>query len=653
MRPGKFRPGTSGLVLFLVGTLLILGVIIVDDFGINWDESGDALYGRASLQAYRDPRIDWDAFGKDKYYGPAHYMFQQVVVDVAVEIAPLWDEVQGWHFANLLSFLVSIPAFYMLSRQFVSAPAALAAVVLFATQPLYFGHAFINGKDTPFMALFLLVLALGFRALDSLPTTPRPRAPTDDAAQQGVAQLAREAWRNASPLIRVALSTLIAGSLLALMDLLVTRWIFYYPFQAVVRAAYAHQAPGWLNDLFDRVAQQAGRLPLEAYLAKATVLTDRFLALAALVLLVGAILLIGWGLRALRREFWRQATDVSLRRWVRTGYLYWLLATGIVAGILNSVRPVGLLALFLVGLVTLRRQGARSLLPLMTLGLLAAVFCYLTWPYLWKDPLERFLDGIRFLAGNPNRDYVLYLGQATKGRLLPWHYLPLLMLMQFTEPLWVLALLGAVAVGLKRVPGWHRWEVGLLFAIWLLSPTVPLILAKAWFYDNFRQFLFVTPVFFLLAALGLEFVFTKIRASSLRYALVVLAIAPGILGILRLHPYEYVYYNALAGGTRGAARRFELDYWATSYSEAIRVLNETAPYGTTVAFLGTMAAAQPYAREDLKLLTYTFDQDPSSVPAQILVATTRANADIDLQRFTDRIGEVTVDSVPLAVIRHR
>jgi hypothetical protein len=66
-----------------------------------------------------------------------------------------------------------------------------------------------------------------------------------------------------------------------------------------------------------------------------------------------------------------------------------------------------------------------------------------------------------------------------------------------------------------------------------------------------------------------------------------------------------------------------------------------------------MAAAQPYAREDLKLLTYTFDQDPSSVPAQILVATTRANADIDLQRFTDRIGEVTVDFVPLAVIRHR
>ena len=35
-----------------------------------------------------------------------------------------------------------------------------------------------------------------------------------------------------------------------------------------------------------------------------------------------------------------------------------------------------------------------------------------------------------------------------------------------------------------------------------------------------------------------------------------------------LHPYEYVYFNQLIGGTRGAEERFETDYWATSYREA-------------------------------------------------------------------------------------
>ena len=35
-----------------------------------------------------------------------------------------------------------------------------------------------------------------------------------------------------------------------------------------------------------------------------------------------------------------------------------------------------------------------------------------------------------------------------------------------------------------------------------------------------------------------------------------------------LHPYEYVYFNQLIGGTLGAEERFETDYWATSYREA-------------------------------------------------------------------------------------
>ena len=35
-----------------------------------------------------------------------------------------------------------------------------------------------------------------------------------------------------------------------------------------------------------------------------------------------------------------------------------------------------------------------------------------------------------------------------------------------------------------------------------------------------------------------------------------------------LHPYEYVYFNQLIGGNRGAEERFETDYWAISYREA-------------------------------------------------------------------------------------
>lgn len=54
-----------------------------------------------------------------------------------------------------------------------------------------------------------------------------------------------------------------------------------------------------------------------------------------------------------------------------------------------------------------------------------------------------------------------------------------------------------------------------------------------------------------------------------------------------LHPYQYVYYNAFVGGIRGAAGRYELDYWAASYREAthqiLRYIRESSPSTTSAS----------------------------------------------------------------------
>jgi hypothetical protein len=41
-----------------------------------------------------------------------------------------------------------------------------------------------------------------------------------------------------------------------------------------------------------------------------------------------------------------------------------------------------------------------------------------------------------------------------------------------------------------------------------------------------------------------------------------------------LHPDEYVYYNGFIGGAAGAENKFKLDYWANSYAEAVRGLED-------------------------------------------------------------------------------
>jgi hypothetical protein len=92
-------------------------------------------------------------------------------------------------------------------------------------------------------------------------------------------------------------------------------------------------------------------------------------------------------------------------------------------------------------------------------------------------------------------------------------------------------------------------------------------------YDAQRHFLFVLPP---LAALGGAAISQCLRTPSFSLTTRA-AVLGGILGacavagydMLRLHPYEYVYFNHLVGGLPGAADRFETEYWGASYTEGL------------------------------------------------------------------------------------
>jgi hypothetical protein len=46
-----------------------------------------------------------------------------------------------------------------------------------------------------------------------------------------------------------------------------------------------------------------------------------------------------------------------------------------------------------------------------------------------------------------------------------------------------------------------------------------------------------------------------------------------LAGLVRLHPYQYIFFNRLAGGLRGAAGRFETDYWGLALRETAEWVN--------------------------------------------------------------------------------
>ena len=91
-------------------------------------------------------------------------------------------------------------------------------------------------------------------------------------------------------------------------------------------------------------------------------------------------------------------------------------------------------------------------------------------------------------------------------------------------------------------------------------------------YDNLRLFLFIIPLFCIIAAFSLDYfienfkdsIFIKISSLTL-LALFLLSFYRFIM----LTPYQYTYVNYTHPSLGKSVEKFEHDYWATSYKELV------------------------------------------------------------------------------------
>ncbi len=102
------------------------------------------------------------------------------------------------------------------------------------------------------------------------------------------------------------------------------------------------------------------------------------------------------------------------------------------------------------------------------------------------------------------------------------------------------------------------------------------------------------------------------------YAALALYLAAHVSIMAMLHPDQYVYYNAFVGGVPGAENRFKLDYWANSFAEAVRGLEDRlrAQYGAgfanrkfTIAVQGPVVSARYYFPPNFQSVIYPKDAD--------------------------------------------
>ena len=159
LRPGIF----IGVVIMIY---LVVGLFVVNQYGESIDEPPRMAYAELSSRAYSGGSVD---LPDEK--GPFYGMIALQSAKILVHLIPNWKIIDGWNYMSFVAFVMGVFFFYRLCRRMFNPVPSIAATLLFSTQPIIWGHAFINPKDIPFMAFFWPVYAWVWR----WSTTGRPR----------------------------------------------------------------------------------------------------------------------------------------------------------------------------------------------------------------------------------------------------------------------------------------------------------------------------------------------------------------------------------------------------------------------------------------------------------------------------------------------
>jgi hypothetical protein len=227
----------------------------------------------------------------------------------------------------------------------------------------------------------------------------------------------------------------------------------------------------------------------------------------------------------------------------------------------------------------------RRLFPLITYLISFSFFTVLFWPYLWENPTRNFIDTFSYMGKFPITYDILYLGKFIKSTKVPWHYIPVWVLI--TTPILYTfyfligsfqAVKGTIKNGISLYSN-DRERQDFLFMLLFIVPLASVILMNSNLYDGWRHLYFIYAPFLLIAMIGaakmLGFM-NKAGSTLERYgslfmaAVTVLSLFATSYPMIRYHPFQNVYFNILAGSD--VDQRFELDYWGLSFRKGLEYI---------------------------------------------------------------------------------
>ena len=354
-------------------------------------------------------------------------------------------------------------------------------------------------------------------------------------------------------------------------------------------------------------------------------------------------------------------------------------AFGLLAGAALGIRVLGLLLVIYAGIAIVLylprpwrghgearwRFAVKSSLRLLPALLLAYVMMILAWPWAALAPLNP-IRGLLVFSEFQYGIRTLLAGHVYEMANVPRLYVPIYILIRLP----LLTLLGAaLAILFTLLPRLAAGSSPLRRRdIALVSLTVffPLACQVIWHgpaFTGLRHFLFVIPALATLAGIGLDAALTALTrhgrlVTSGAVALVAACFLVDAVTLVRLHPYEHLFYNPVVGGLEGASRRYDLDYWFGSMPEA---LNQLEAYLRRTEPVDAGRPAQVYSvavcgerlpfEKTVTLPQLRWDFMPEWNQSEFFIAPTHMNCDSDLDGKV--IGTVERLGVTIAYVKDR
>jgi len=274
-------------------------------------------------------------------------------------------------------------------------------------------------------------------------------------------------------------------------------------------------------------------------------------------------------------RYWRQKS-------IRNALIF-----GAVAAFASNVRIVTIfLVIFIVSYViilelfspkgyTNKRTKRQTLLSVGAIFISFLPLQVLFFPASWSNPLYFNIETLVVFAKYTKWDgFIVYMGEWIRGQDVPWHYLPVWLMMTIPLTYQILFLIGGVSIARLmmtkrfRLMTDERREEAIFFTLFI-APILGLILIGATMYNDWRQFYFLYIPYLLVVLYATRLLWGIYIDSKTRLfikqvligGVIVFGIYQAYLGywMIANHPYQNVFRTTPMVELFGGRENFDRD----------------------------------------------------------------------------------------------